>query len=802
MLGNAASALVARKYIVVLVVAVVAIILGLQGSKFEIDASADTLLTRDNEKYIRSKAVTDRFTPEEFLILAYEPLDHELLSKETFDDLRALSGEIGELERVRSVRSILNVPLLTLGSATSLDSLAAGEMTVNQAGFPMESIATALRGHPIYENLLVDPAQSVTALRVSFEPDPELRKIGQEITALELAGLSRELTETEHARLAELEAAEAPLEKALTDVRNREIETIREIVTTYDESANIYLGGVHVLGYQLIRIVKNDLLVFGVAIAVIVAFVLLALFRELRWILIAGICCAVSIACSLGAFGLLGLKATVISANFVALQLILTLALVVHLIVQYREYARTEPDWDHDRLIRETMVEKVPPSLYAGLTTAVGFGSLIVSGFQPVISFGWMMILAMGISIVVTLTLFPAMLAIVGGRTTIDETGFIRRLLGCTARVASTRKKLILVSAAAVLGVCAIGSSRLDVENSFIDYFSESTDVHRELSFIDEKLGGSTPLDIVYPAKAPAADLLLSADQLTTMQKLQSLLNEHEAVGKVMSLVNFTALARQINDGKPVTEYEMTAAWRIMDASVRESLLGSFFNPDTEEVRISLRIKDATPGLDRGLLLQSIDQDVRASLPRDAEYQLTNLFVLYQDILERLFRSQVLTLAVVLAALTLMFLLIFRSIRLALIAIVPNILVTATVFGVMGWFGIPLDLMTITIAAVAMGIAVDDTIHYVHRFRKESRDGDASGAVRRAHGSVGFAVLYTTLILAAGFASLVFSDFVPSILFGLLTALGLGAAVLYDLTVLPVLLARFAPGPSPVRSAA
>jgi predicted RND superfamily exporter protein len=273
---------------------------------------------------------------------------------------------------------------------------------------------------------------------------------------------------------------------------------------------------------------------------------------------------------------------------------------------------------------------------------------------------------------------------------------------------------------------------------------------------------------------------------------LQVLLEKHEAVGKVMSLNNFTELAREVNNGLPLTEYEVTAAYRLMDKDLRESLLGSYFSTETKQLRVSLRIRDTTPDLDRSDLLDAVRADVRTALGDDADYRLTNLFVLYQDILERLFRSQVLTLGIVFVVLFAAFLAIFRSFGIAFIAIVPNILVSATIFGLMGWLGIALDLMTITIAAVAMGIAVDDAIHYIHRFRDERRSSDASTAIRKTHSSVGFAVLYTTVIIVAGFASLAFSEFVPSVLFGLLTGVALSGAFLFDVTVMPVLLQRFA----------
>jgi hypothetical protein len=778
-------------WVILLIAALVAGTLGWQARHFEIDASAETLLTKDNEKYIQSKLVNREFSPEEFLFVAYQPKDRPVLSTETFEELRAIANEIGQLERVASVRSILNVPLPTLAADGDFTSLDTAALTIDSAGFSIDAISSALREHPIYEDLLIDREQTVTALQVLFRPDAELSSLDDRITTLEATTLDGSADDETAAELERLRKEAAPLQKRLTEVRNREVQAIRGVAEKYEDEADIYLGGVHVLGYQLVQIVRSDLVVFGAAIAFLIALLLLVLFRELRWIVIAFACCLTSIVCTIGLFGLLGFKATVISANFVALQLILTLALVVHLTVQYREYARTRKEWSQTRLIRETMRNKTPPSLYTGITTAMGFASLLASGIQPVISFGWMMAIAMAISLAVTLVLFPALLTILSWRTEVDEASRIGRILGGLASVAISRSRLVGVSAVLLLGLCVVGFLRLDVENSFINYFSESTDVHRELTFVDRNLGGSTPLDIVYTAPPADADLLMNAETFQTMQLLQELLEQHEAVGKILSPVNFTALARETNDGKPLTEYEITAVYRLMDEDLRESLLGSYYSPDTRNVRISLRIRDTTPDLDRGELLELLRDDIETALGEDAEYRMTNLFVLYQDILERLFRSQVLTLGIVLAAMFATFLVIFRSLRVALIAIVPNILVTATVFGIMGWLGIALDLMTITIAAVAMGIAVDNTIHYIHRYRSDARTSDPASAIRSTHGSVGFAMLYTTLIIVTGFGSLAFSDFVPSVLFGMLTGVALSAAFLFDSTVLPALLARF-----------
>jgi predicted RND superfamily exporter protein len=781
-----------RAWILILLLLAGAAALGWQARKFEIDASAETLLTPNNEKYIQSKLVNQEFSPDEFLFIAYEPKNGALLSSDTFRVLRDITKDLEQVERIASVRSILNVPLLSLADFSDLTDIDPAELTIERGNFPIDVISETLRDHPVYEDLLIDKDQSVTALQVLFRPFKELVAVRNEITALEAKALEGELTEDQQLELEGLRQDEEPLQREASNIRNREVEQVRSIANKYTEDANVYLGGVNVVGYQLVEIIRHDLVVFGAAIAILIALLLYLLFRELRWIVVAFACCLVSIVCTIGFFGLFGLKATVISANFIALQLILTLALVVHLIVQYREYARSKPDWDQARLVRETMKNKFAPSVYASITTSVGFASLIASGLQPVISFGWMMMIAMLVSLFVSLSLFPLLLTVMHKDRKVDEPRVVRRLLRSFANLVITRAKPILVTAAAILLLGIAGSLRLDVENSFINYFSDSTNVHRELVFVDQKLGGSTPLDIVYSPPPTGTDLLFRAETFQRLQKLQEVLEKHEAVGKVMSLNNFAELARKVNDGKPLTEYEVTMAYRLMDEDLRESLLGSFFSEDTHRLRVSLRIQDTTPGLDRSEFLDAIRTDVQDVLGDDTEFQLANLFVLYEDILQRLFRSQVLTLGIVLVAVFAAFLAIFRSLRLALIAIVPNILVTITVFGMMGWLGIALDLMTITIAAVAMGIAVDDTIHYIHRFRQEAHAAERADAIRRTHTSVGFAVMYTTIIIVAGFASLAFSDFVPSVLFGLLTGVALTSALLYDITVMPVLLSRYA----------
>lgn len=771
-----------------------ALFLGWQAQHFRIDASADTLLTRDNVHYLRTEVINQRFAPQEFILVAYQPRAADLFSRETYQNIDSLTEQLLTLERAASVRSLLNVPLMTLmdGDWTQGNF---EEWTHEQKNFSDEQLRTALADNPIYQDLLVNQAHTATAVQLLFRPHDELTQLHSEIVAIQAQALERELTDAQRAEIERLQALVQPLQDELNAQRVQEIDTIRDIIAPYAADADLYLGGAHVLGYQLIEIIQSDLVLFGSLVAAMICVLLFALFGAARWVLIPVICCSFSVLFTIGLFGLLGLRATVISANFIALQLILTLALVVHLIVQYRELSVAQPQWRQRALVQATFVKKAAPCFYAGMTTSVGFASLLFTGIQPVISFGWMMIIAMSFSLLVSLVLFPALLALFPREQPKAHRKLAYWVLSGADLLVRRGRGIILSGGVVALIVGGAGMFRLDVENSFIHYFSEDTDVHRELTFIDQQLGGSTPLDVVLTLPESDQDeLIISAEAVQLAQGVQHMLQELPGMGKLLSVVNFTQLARDIL-GMPLTEYELTAAYRMIDEELREELIGAYFSEEHGQLRISARIQDATEGLNRAELMADIHAGMAELGVGSQEYELTNLFVLYQDILQRLFRSQILSLGLVYIALTLTFVVIFGSVRIALIGVAPNFLSTVGVLGTMGWLNIPLDLMTITIASIAMGIAVDNTIHYVHRYRQELTQGTSAEALRTTNFSVGFAIVFTTLIIILGFSQLGFSDFVPSAQFGLLSSLAMFLAVLWNLTLLPVLLEKFVTNP-------
>lgn len=760
--------------------------------QFKIDASAETLLLKNNELYVKTQVMNKRFSPQEFILVAYEPKTHPLFSEQTFHDIEQLSAEFRKLPRVVAVTNILNVPLLSLSAKLDPD-LKPEQFSWRTQHYSADKMREVFTDHPLFTDLLVNSKQTATAMQVLFKPDPQLLAIQNKIIDIQQKVLDGELTPADQDQIDDLKAQADPLEQQLTQSRQQEIEQIYHLISAYEQDANLYLGGAYVLGQQMIDIIQSDLLIFGSAIGLAICVLLFMLFQKIRWVILPLLCCALSVLITIGIFGLLDMRTTVISSNFIALQLILTLAVVVHLIVEFRQLEAKDQDASQIELLRQTFCNKFSPCLYAGLTTSVGFASLLFSGIQPVVSFGWMMIVAMGVSILVSLLLFPAVMALFKRGSESDSSKASRWFISLFSRATQKFPIVIIISTVLIGGLSIAGILKLDVENSFLGYFKESTQVRKELDFIDREFGGSTPLDLVYsiPANEQKHDLVMSAKTVQTLQKIQHVMNQYEATGNITSVVNFTELAKQINQGKPLTEYELTVIYKLLDASLTEQLLGAYFDEDTQQLRISTRIKDSTPNFNRAEFLERLRGDLETLQIDENHYSLTNLFVLYQDILQRLFTSQILTLGLVYLALTVVLFAIFRSVKVALIAVLPNILTTLMILGIMGWLGIALDLMTITIAAIAMGIAVDDTIHFVHRYLKELNNKDRTQAIQNTFSSVGYALLYTTTIIAVGFSLLSFSDFVPSILFGLLTAMAMLLALITDITLLPVLLHKF-----------
>ena len=587
----------------------------------------------------------------------------------------------------------------------------------------------------------------------------------------------------------------------------------------YRDEGQLYIGGVPMIVNDMISYIKNDLLIFGAGIFGFMVVMLWLIFRQVRWIVLPLLNCIYSVVLMVGLLGLIGWKVTVISSNFISLMLIVTMSMNVHLIVRYRQLMRDEPYLTQRQLVFDTARKMVWPCLYTALTTMMGFASLVVSDIKPVIDFGWMMTLGLAVAFMVSFLIFPAILVLLkkapGNTTEKDEVPFTAFL----ARLTEHQGTKILVISLLLGLITGYGITKLKVENSFVNYFSENTEIYKGLKLIDDKLGGTASLDIILKLdddqqnhaqkteqddeldnmfgeiKVDKADYWFTPEKIKLIEGMHDYLASLPAVGKVLSLASTIRLAESLTKGGKFDTFLLAVIYKQLPKALRDQMITPYVSIEHDEARINLRVKDSLKNLRRKELLEKIHHDLveKFHFPEN-KLEITGLLVLYNNMLQSLFKSQILTLGVVMIGIALMLLVLFQSVSLAIIGIIPNILSAAIILGLMGLLNIPLDMMTITIASISIGIAVDNAIHYIYRFREEfKRTGDYIETLHYCHANIGRAVFYTAITIIVGFSILVMSNFIPTIYFGLLTATVMVIALFAALTLLPKLILIWKP---------
>lgn len=812
-----------------LVLAVVCLIVGFlayHGRNFRLDASADTLLLENDPDLHFARELGKRYVKKDFVVVTVTP-KQDLLADETLAMIESLRDDLLDLERVSSVKSIIDVPLL-FSPKVALSELSADNMRTLETAVVDKALAREeFRSSPLYENFVASSDLKTTALQVSFEKNEEASALVKRRDILRDKKAQGSLSEEDQADLTDIEDKIRIHKDFLRSQRHEDIQAIRSIMDKYRGEAELFLGGVSMIADDMITFIRNDLYLFGLGVLFFLIITLGIIFKRIRWIVLPLVFCAVSVTCMIGLLGWFGWDVTVISSNFISLQLIMTMAMAIHLIVYYRERLYQNPDIDAKALILTTVTVKLKPCVYAALTTIAGFGSLVLCDILPVIMFGWMMIAGLTLSLVVTFVLFSTILMLMPKDRPCAPMQAKSSLTGFLARFTQRHGSLIMVSSVAGLALSLVGISKLEVENSFIDYFKESTEIYQGMKVIDQQLGGTTPLDVIVtfpsadPVNEPDPEEVIASDEDAlaeddldffdevedtepasketywfTASKMNDVKRVHEylesvpEIGKVLSMATTLQVTEVLNHDKPLDSFELALLYNETPEELKDLLIRPYVSVEEDEVRFSTRIRDSEKGLRRNALLTRIQEELpaRSGLKPD-QVRLGGMLVLYNNMLQSLFRSQTLTLGITILALMGMFLVLFRSLKISLIAIFPNALSVGLVLGFMGWMKIPLDMMTITISAISVGIAVDDTIHYIHRFKKEfERDRNYLDTLHRCHNSIGHAMYYTSVTIIIGFSILALSNFIPSIYFGLLTGLAMLIALIAALTLLPQLI--------------
>ena len=813
-----------RPWISLLFVALVLVFFGLEIRNFKLDASAESLVLEKDEALRYYRSISKIYSSNDFLIITYTPFE-DILSENSLADLQELRDDLSQLEEIESVVSILDVPLLNSPNV-KLSKLSTDIRTLQSPGLDKELARKEFLDSPIYRKLLMSFDGKTTALQVIFKRDETYFSLMNKRNQLKEKKLEFRLTNEESAELNKAIRKFKEYHARTIDAQRKTIEAVREIMDKHRDKAEMFLGGVPMIVADMISFIEDDLVFFGFGILCFLILALTFFFRKLRWVILPLSCCTISALVMVGFLGFMDWRVTVISSNFTSLMLIITMSLTIHLIVRYNDLLAETPDLDQRTLVLNTVRLMVTPCFYTAITTIVAFCSLVVSGIRPVIDFGWMMTMGITVAFSLNFIFFPAVLILLNPERAGSSADPTRTLTLVIASFTQKNSKKILFFSLVLAVFSVVGISKLEVENRFIDNFKSTTEIYQGMKVIDTQLGGTTPLEIIIDPDKEFFEFLkdlekeekeeledefrdefedeeektehnywFHPDMLLKVEKIHDYLNSLPVVGKVQSIATSMKVFRTLNDGKMPDDFDLAIIRKKMPEDVKKTLVSPYLSEDANQVRITMRLMETDPTLRRKALINKINrflvQDMNFA---EENVHFTGMVVLYNNMLQSLYRSQILTIGAVFFAILVMFIILFRNIYLSFIAIIPNILAAGLVLGIMGWFGVPLDMMTITIAAITIGIAVDHAIHYIHRFKVEFvKERNYRATVNRCHGSIGKAIYYTAITITVGFSILALSNFIPTVYFGLLTGMAMLVALMNNLTLLPLLIIIFKP---------
>ena len=801
-------------------VAIATAVFGYYAQHLSIDASAETLLLENDKDLKLTREVHGRYISPDYLVVAFSPKEY-MLSDATLSTIKSLKESLLGIKGVESITTLLDVPLLE-SPPMAISEVVKNVRTLSSPDINKTMVQKELTTSPLYAKNLVSSDFKTTAILVNLKDDETFTKLLKERNNFIELQQKRELNKEEKQQFEIAKKAFKEYSNSTRDDVHSLIENVRSSLDPFRSDGEIFLGGVMMIADDMIGFVKSDIAIYGTAILLIMVGMLWVIFRQIRFVVLPILVSICAVVITTGINALLGLEVTVVSSNYVAMQLITTLSLVIHLIVSYREEYALYPHFSQKELIEVTLKRMSVPSVFIILTSVAGFGSLMTCDILPIIDLGTMMNIGVTVSLIAAYLLFPAMMMLFPKKEpvlTFDKAFTLNTIF---AQIVEHHGKKIVVMVVLILGFSLFGVTKLIVENSFINYFKESTEIYKGMQKIDNNLGGTTPLEIVvrFPEAKPqeAQKTTQSSDELDsfadefaedgndaqywfTAQKMETILRVHDyleslsEVGNVSSLGTLSKVGRILKEGKDFDGVELALMYNELPQQFKKILLSPYVNTEYNEARFVIRIVDSDENLRRDELLKKIQKDLvtKVGLKKE-DFELVGMMVLYNNMLQSLFDSQISTLGLALLSLGAMFFFLFRSLKIAIVALTVNLVPISVIFGIMGIAGIPLDIMSITIASIALGITVDNTIHYFYRFREElARDGDYIASMHRAHATIAFGMFYYSLATIVGFLVLVTSNFIPTLIFGLLTVIVLLVAIVSDLLFSPLLVVIFKP---------
>ena len=779
-----------KSVFVILIIAIFSF--GYYSKDFRLDASSETLLIEGDPDLAYLKEVTERYGSKNFLILTYTP-NEGMVTDNSINNLLSLKYKIQSLNWVHSVITLLDIPLLSNSEAPLQERLQSFK-TLKDEGVDKNRGFKEILNSPVFRNYVISENGNTSGIIVNIKENKKLENI-EDLSNDEIKIYKDKIKKQNHENILE----------------------IRQVIQSYSDVGKIYLGGIPMIADDMMTFIKSDIVVFGLGVLLFIIATLWFVFRELIWIIVPICSCLFSVVIMMGLLGILGWKVTVISSNFIALMLILTMAMNIHMSTRFLQLRKDYPVKNNFEIISLTTNKMFWPILYTVFTTVFAFLSLIFSGIKPIIDFGWMMTFGLITSFIITFTLLPTLLNFAPTKNIYLKKEQESKITNFLSLLSLNNKNTIFGLTGIIIILSIIGISKLEVENSFINYFNKNTEIYKGMKLIDEELGGTTPLEVIL--KFPVTenkDTLTEDDEFEdwsdeedendekywfTKDKIDKIASVHNyldslpQVGKVLSFSSIIDVATQLNNDKPLGTLEMGVLYSKIPESIKTEIIDPYLSIENNEARISLRIIDSQKNLRRNDLINKINFDLKDKIGlEESEFKLAGVLILFNNLLQSLFKSQILTLGLVMIGIFSMFIILFKNIKLSLIGVVPNFIAAFFILGIIGLLGIPLDMMTITIAAITIGIAVDNSIHYIYRFKEEFNTiKDYNKTLKKCHSTVGIAILNTSITIVFGFSILVLSKFIPTIYFGLFTGLAMLLAMISVLTLLPTLILTVKP---------
>jgi|TARA_B100000123_G_scaffold70724_1_gene50415 predicted RND superfamily exporter protein len=714
-------------------------------NNFRFDASSETLILDNDVDYQIYEQTNDDFGSSDFLILAIQS-SNEIFTLDNLQNLQNLRDKIQVIEGVDSVVSVFDAPILEQPKLSLIKS-ASNDKYLLEDELNLSLAKQELIDSPIFSELVISKDGKTLAFQINLDGKDNY-------------------------------------DQTVIDIRS-EIETFKNF--------NINLAGPSMIVFDTINFIKNDVITFG-TITILVFFIFLYLiFRDFWPVTIILLNALIVMFISIGVMGLMDWPISIVSSNFLALLLITSIAISIHIL------AKVQTDVDKNISTSKSLSDIFMPCLFTALTTIVGFASLILSDIKPVIDFGKMMSVGVLLNLLSSFLFIPLALELKNIKSITQKN--IADFVYNNGYVQSKGfiKKAWIPFLLIFIPLIIYLPTNLKVENKFIDYFNKETEIYKGMETIDKNLGGTTPFDIIlslpeaieevdeedlfFSENSETAKYWWKKDNMDKLQKVQNEVSKIDELGKVLSIANGIELAQNLNNNQPLGDLELAFVRNsLLDSERAQKVLETFIDETEKSTKIFARTIDSSPNLNRNELINSIDKILQKNFEgTEIDYQITGLGVLYNNLLQSLFSSQIKTLSFVLVSIFLMVSFLFRSLLVGFsVMFIPSISV-GVVMSSMSILNIPLDIMTITIASICVGMSVDYAIHFAWRYLKENDE-------KKTLLSAGRAILITGSTIIMGFLVFLFSNFNPTILFGVFSGIAIFFAMFLSIYLLPRIL--------------